>query len=89
MPEVLEKGKGSDEVKPEKAHKKLKGFPNKVVIRKLPPNLNADGFIEIISPLPDYSELFFIPADWSLGSEATSRAYIEFKHEEDVSLNTL
>lgn len=29
--------------------------------------------------------MYFCPADWSLGAEATSRAYIEFKKEEDVS----
>lgn len=83
MPE--EKLQESHEDKPEKTQKKSRSFLNKVVIRKLPPSLNAETFIEMISPLPDYSDLYFCPADWTLGAEATSRAYIEFKKEEDVS----
>jgi regulator of nonsense transcripts 3 len=69
--------------------KKVRSFLNKVVIRKLPPNLGAEGFLEIVSPLPDYQDFYFCPADYSLGGEATSRAYIEFKREEDVSMNEL
>lgn len=82
---MQEKVRESAEDKPEKPHKKSRNFLNKVVIRKLPPNLNAEAFIATISPLPDDIELYFVPADWSLGAEATSLAYIEFKHEEDVS----
>lgn len=85
MPEILVKNKENHEEKPEKPHKRAKGFLNKVVIRRLPPNLNEAMFIESISPLPDIFEIYFISADWTLGAEATSRAYIEFKHEEDVS----
>lgn len=70
----------------EKPHKKAKSFLNKVVIRKLPPNLTEEAFLEIISPLPDHHDLYFCSADWTLGAEATSRAYIEFNNEEDVSL---
>lgn len=85
MPEVQDNTVDNNDEKPEKPHKKTKSFPNKVVIRKLPPNLNEESFIEIVSPLPDHQDLYFCPADWSLGAEATSRAYIEFKNEEDVS----
>ena len=85
MPEVEEKHKENDEDKSEKRQKRPKGFPNKVVIRKLPPNLTAEAFTEAISPLPDLIEFYFVNADWTLGAEATSRAYIEFKTEEDVS----
>lgn len=73
-----------DEEKLDKPHKKAKNFLNKVIIRKLPPNLTSESFLEIVSPI-DYSDYYFCPADWTLGSEATSRAYIEFKNEEDVS----
>lgn len=85
MPEIHGKNKENREDRPEKLHKKAKGFLNKVVIRRLPPNLNEAMFIEIISPLPDVVDIYFITADFSLGAEATSRAYIEFKNEEDVS----
>lgn len=81
MPESKEK---SEEDKP-RAQKRAKGFLNKVVIRKLPPNLTQEAFIEIVSPLPELHDFYFVKADWSLGAEATSRAYLEFKNEEDVS----
>ena len=86
MTEVQENNDENIDEKPEKSNKKTKSFPNKVVIRKLPPNLTEESFIEMISPLPDLQDLYFCPADWSLGAEATSRAYIEFKNEEDVSI---
>lgn len=82
MPEVKE----IDQDKLEKPQKKIKTFLNKVIIRKLPPNLNAESFLEIVSPLPDYIDFYFVGADFTLGAEATSRAYIEFKNEEDVSM---
>lgn len=85
MTENQENSEEIPEEKVEKSHRKTKSFPNKVIIRKLPPNLNEESFIEIISPLPDHLSLYFCPADWSLGAEATTRAYIEFKNEEDVS----
>jgi regulator of nonsense transcripts 3 len=84
MPEI-EKIREDEEDKPSQLQKKTRNFLNKVVIRKLPPTLNAESFVEFISPLPDFCEFYFVPADWSLGAEATSRAYIEFKNEEDVS----
>lgn len=83
MPE--EKVKETAEGKPEKSQKKTKSFLNKVIIRKLPPNLDFETFKNIISPLPDYNDLYFCPADWTLGGEATTRAYIEFRKEEDAS----
>lgn len=84
MPEVQGKVRESVEDKLEKPHKKSRSFLNKVVIRKLPPNLNAEDFVAAIAPLPDDIDFYFVPADWTLGAEATSLAYIEFKHEEDV-----
>ena len=78
-----EKSSSKDEKK-SKEPKKVKTFLNKIVIRKLPPNLSSEQFIEIISPIPEYTDFYFVKADWSLGTESTSRAYIEFKNQEDV-----
>jgi hypothetical protein len=86
MPEEIptsETAAEKEEPKP-KAVKKVKTFLNKVVIRKLPPSLTSEDFLEIISPVPAYYDFYFVRADWSLGAEATSRAYIEFKNQEDV-----
>lgn len=82
---MTEVSKEADKEKLEKPQKTSKGFPNKVVIRKLPPTLTAQEFQEIVSPLPEILDFYFVKGDFSLGIEATSRAYIEFKNEEDVS----
>lgn len=71
--------------KPVKLQKKTRTFLNKVVIRKLPPNLTSETFMQTIEPIPEYNDFYFVSADYSLGVEATSRAYIEFKNQEDVS----
>lgn len=55
MPE----SKGSDEERP-RGQKRVKSFSNKIVIRKLPPNLTEAAFIEIISPLPDLHDFYFV-----------------------------
>jgi regulator of nonsense transcripts 3 len=86
MPEEEESSTKISSEKQEKAPKKPKGFLNKIVIRKLPPNLSSEQFLEQISPLPEIIDFYFCKPDWTLGGEATTRAYIEFLHEEDVSL---
>lgn len=55
-----------------------------VIIRKLPPNMTEEEFIKSIDPIPDHDYLYFVPVDWTLGTEATSRAYIHFLNPEDV-----
>lgn len=72
------------DVKKAKEPKKAKTFLNKIVIRKLPPNLTSEQFLELISPIPEYTDFYFVKTDWTLGAESTSRAYIEFKDQEDV-----
>lgn len=66
-----------------KSSKKAKTVLNKVVIRRLPPNFTAQEVLDSISPT-DFSDFYFVPADLSLGVDATSRAYIEFKNQDDV-----
>lgn len=88
MPEI-ENSMEMEEDKQEKPLKKAKTFLNKVVIRKLPPTLTAEVFTEMISPLPEIIDMYFVKADYTLGAEATSRAYIEFKNEEDVSADII
>ena len=75
-----------DQEKPAKTSKTLKTSLNKVVIRRLPPNFTADEFLDSISPT-EYNNFYFVNADLSLRVDATSRAYIEFKSQEDVSKN--
>lgn len=56
----------------------------KVVVRRLPPSMTQDQFVEQISPLPDYDYLYFVKADMSLGQYAFSRAYINFLNQQDI-----
>ncbi|RUS72367.1 hypothetical protein EGW08_019865, partial [Elysia chlorotica] len=58
--------------------------PSKVVIRRLPPTLTPEEFLEQVSPLPDYDFFYFVRADMSLGPNAFSRAYVNFLAPEDI-----
>lgn len=55
-----------------------------VVIRRLPPTLTKDAFINQTSPLPEYDYFYFVRPDKSLGQFAFSRAYINFTKQEDI-----
>lgn len=54
------------------------------MIRRLPPTMTQDQFIEQISPLPEHDYLYFVKADMSLGQFAFSRAYINFMDQQDI-----
>lgn len=56
----------------------------KVIIRRLPPSMTKDTFLEQVSPLPDYDYMYFVKADLSMGEYAFSRAYINFKNSSDI-----
>ncbi|KAM7343729.1 UPF3 regulator of nonsense mediated mRNA decay [Cochliomyia hominivorax] len=68
--------RGRDKAKP----------PTKVVIRHLPPTMTEEEFLKQIDPLPDHDFYYYAEADWSLGFDATCRAYITFKNYDDVFL---
>ena len=55
-----------------------------VVIRRLPPSMTQDQFMEQISPLPKYDYLYFVKVDMSLGQYAFSRAYVNFVNQQDI-----
>lgn len=56
----------------------------KVVVRRLPPSMSKDVFLNQVSPLPDFDYIYFVKADISLGEYAFSRAYINFKNPSDI-----
>ncbi|XP_041357554.1 regulator of nonsense transcripts 3A-like isoform X2 [Gigantopelta aegis] len=58
--------------------------PSKVVMRRLPPSLTPEQFLEQVSPLPNYDFFYFVKADMSLGQWAFTRAYINFQQPEDI-----
>ncbi|XP_055837786.1 regulator of nonsense transcripts 3B [Episyrphus balteatus] len=58
----------------------------KVIIRRLPPTMTEEEFLKQIDPLPEHDNYYYAAADWSLGFDATCRAYITFKNHEDIFL---
>ncbi|XP_066603707.1 regulator of nonsense transcripts 3A-like isoform X2 [Prorops nasuta] len=66
-------------------NKKEKCRPmTKVVIRRLPPTMTQEQFLEQVSPLPEHDYLYFAKADLSLGQFAFTRAYINFIDQQDI-----
>ncbi len=57
---------------------------NKVIIRRLPPDITEERFRETINPFPDHTYFYLAPADHTLGPLGCSRAYIAFEKEEEI-----
>jgi regulator of nonsense transcripts 3 len=61
----------------------------KIVLRRLPPTLTSEQFLEIVSPLPDHDYYRFCKADLSLGQQfAFSRAYLNIPNRQDLIVFT-
>jgi len=87
MPVTTEKKESINNDQQKNKEKKEKNNPpTKVVIRRLPPSMNMETFLEQISPAPNYDYMYFVKADMSLGQHAFSRAYINFVNQEDIFL---
>lgn len=48
--------------------------------------MTEEAFLKQIEPLPEHESYYFVPADWSLGLDSTSRAYINFINQDDIFL---
>ncbi|XP_025080141.1 regulator of nonsense transcripts 3A-like isoform X2 [Pomacea canaliculata] len=82
--EKLEKIPRKDDKKVDGKRKDKDHPPTKVVVRRLPPSLTPENFLEQVAPLPTYDFFYFVRADLSLGQYAFTRAYINFQNPEDV-----
>ncbi|KAH8348234.1 hypothetical protein KR084_005667 [Drosophila pseudotakahashii] len=51
--------------------------PIQIVMRHLPPTMTETEFLDQVGPLPENDSYYYCQADWSLGHEATCRAYID------------
>ncbi|XP_075040401.1 regulator of nonsense transcripts 3B [Mixophyes fleayi] len=71
--------------RPEKVKEK-KEVMSKVVIRRLPPSLTKEQLEEHLQPLPDHDYFEFFANDSSLFPHMFSRAYINFKSQDDIVL---
>merc|ERR1712083_1220693 len=72
------------EKKKEKEKKEKNINPTKIVVRRLPPTMTEEEFLEQVSPIPDHDYVRFVKADYSLGQDVFCRAYINFVHQEDI-----
>ncbi|XP_054978104.1 regulator of nonsense transcripts 3B isoform X3 [Sorex araneus] len=76
-------GKGDDK---QDRSKEKKEALSKVVIRRLPPTLTKEQLLEHLQPLPDHDYFEFFSNDTSLYPHMYSRAYINFRNQEDIIL---
>ncbi|XP_023945307.2 regulator of nonsense transcripts 3B [Bicyclus anynana] len=65
-----------------KAHRPL----TKIILRRLPPTMTEEAFLEQVSPIPEHDHFYFAKPDPSLGNNVYSRAYINFVNVEDIYL---
>ncbi|XP_030065487.1 regulator of nonsense transcripts 3B [Microcaecilia unicolor] len=77
--------RGEDPEKPERVKEKKETL-SKVVIRRLPPSLTREQLEEHLQPLPEHDYFEFFSNDSSLFPHMFSRAYINFKNQDDIVL---
>ncbi|CAH2989309.1 unnamed protein product [Chilo suppressalis] len=58
----------------------------KIILRRLPPTMTEEAFLEQVSPIPEHDHFYFAKPDLSLGNNVYSRAYINFVNVEDIYL---
>ncbi|XP_034838974.1 regulator of nonsense transcripts 3B isoform X1 [Maniola hyperantus] len=58
----------------------------KIILRRLPPTMTEEAFLEQVSPIPEHDLFYFAKPDPSLGNNVYSRAYINFINVEDIYL---
>ncbi|KAK7866804.1 hypothetical protein R5R35_005238 [Gryllus longicercus] len=84
-PKISEPTAKSEGIENEKKEKKERNRPpTKVVVRRLPPTMTLETFVDNVSPLPEHDYVYFVRADMSLGTNAFSRAYINFINMDDL-----
>lgn len=63
---------------------KKQNIMKKIVIRRLPPDMDFSTFKKQISPIPEHDYIYYVQGDKNYGKFAFSRAYINFIFEEDL-----
>ncbi|CAH1639821.1 unnamed protein product [Spodoptera littoralis] len=58
----------------------------KIILRRLPPTMTEEAFLEQVSPIPEHDHFYFAKPDPSLGNNLYSRAYINFVNVDDIYL---
>ncbi|XP_050521472.1 regulator of nonsense transcripts 3B [Daktulosphaira vitifoliae] len=60
----------------------------KVIVRRLPPSMTEERFLNEISPLPENNYMYFVPGDSQSAPFHHSRVYINFLKDEDMYMFT-
>lgn len=58
----------------------------KIILRRLPPTMTEEAFLEQVAPIPEHDHFYFAKPDPSLGNNVYSRAYINFVNVDDIYL---
>lgn len=61
-------------------------FSFQIILRRLPPSMTEEAFLEQVSPIPDHDHFYFAKPDPSLGNNLYCRAYINFVNVDDIYL---
>lgn len=68
----------------EKRNDKKEKPLTKVIVRRLPPSMDQEVFLNQVSPIPEYNYIYTAKGDPSLGEYAFTRVYINFVNPNDV-----
>ena len=84
-----EKEANNKKVKGQRGRKEAAATSNldsKIVVRRLPPSMTEEDFLEAVSPLPDLDHFYFVTSnrDPALEPHNFSRAYINLVNTEDA-----
>ncbi|KAK3912441.1 Regulator of nonsense transcripts 3A [Frankliniella fusca] len=71
-----------------KTTEKVEKPPTKVVVRRLPPTMTLETFLDQVAPLPPVDYMYFVKADTSLAPNSFGRAYLHFIHVSDLLIFT-
>lgn len=71
-----------------KSTEKVEKPPTKVVVRRLPPTMTLETFLDQVAPLPPVDYMYFVKADSSLSPNSFARAYLHFVHVADLLIFT-
>ncbi|XP_022200502.2 regulator of nonsense transcripts 3B [Nilaparvata lugens] len=84
------KTKSKDGKSTDASKKKGKLFkpPTKVVVRRLPPSMTEEEFLQQVEPLPPVDFMYFVQADNSLAPNNFCRAYLNFVNQQDIFIFT-
>lgn len=56
----------------------------KVIVRRLPPSMDQETFLNQVAPIPEYNYIYTAKGDSSLGEFAFTRVYLNFINATDV-----